>query len=42
MPVVLVPDLLPATPEIAAQAAGVFPSLQHAVTWIDALPAGRV
>lgn len=41
MSVVLVPDLLPATPEIAAQAAGVFPSLQHAVKWIDELPAGR-
>jgi beta-phosphoglucomutase-like phosphatase (HAD superfamily) len=41
MSVVLVPDLLPATPEIAARAAGVFPSLPHAVTWIDALPADR-
>jgi beta-phosphoglucomutase-like phosphatase (HAD superfamily) len=41
MPVVLVPDLLAATPEIAAKAAGVFPSLQHAVKWIDALPTGR-
>ena len=41
MSVVLVPDLLPATPEIAAKTAGVFPSLHHVVTWIDALPAGR-
>ena len=41
MSVALVPDLLPATPEIAAKAVGVFPSLQHVVTWIDALPAGR-
>jgi len=41
MSVVLVPDLLAATPEIAAKAAGVFPSLQQAVKWIDGLPAGR-
>jgi beta-phosphoglucomutase-like phosphatase (HAD superfamily) len=41
MSVALVPDLLPATPEIAARTVGVFPSLQHVVTWVDALPAGR-
>jgi len=38
MSVVLVPDLLPATPEIAAQASGVFPSLTHAVSWLATLP----
>jgi beta-phosphoglucomutase-like phosphatase (HAD superfamily) len=41
MGVALVPDLLPATDEIAAKASGVFLSLSHAVTWIDTLPAGR-
>ena len=39
MSVALVPDLLPATTEIAARASGVFPSLQHVVTWVDGLPA---
>jgi HAD superfamily hydrolase (TIGR01509 family) len=38
MSVVLVPDLLPATPEIAAQTSGVFPSLQHVVDWLSTLP----
>jgi beta-phosphoglucomutase-like phosphatase (HAD superfamily) len=41
MGVALVPDLLPATAEISAKASGVFPSLKHAVDWIDSLPAGR-
>ncbi|WP_018700167.1 HAD family hydrolase [Amorphus coralli] len=42
MSVALIPDLLPATPEIAAQASGVFPSLQDAVDWLSTLPeAGR-
>ncbi|MGX1307089.1 beta-phosphoglucomutase-like phosphatase (HAD superfamily) [Amorphus suaedae] len=40
MSVVLIPDLLPATPEIAAQASGVFPSLHAAVDWLSTLPEG--
>lgn len=39
MSVVLVPDLLPATDEIAAKASGVFPSLHHVVDWLSTLPA---
>jgi hypothetical protein len=38
MSVVLVPDLLPATEEIAAHTSGVFPSLTHVVDWMTALP----
>jgi HAD superfamily hydrolase (TIGR01509 family) len=38
MSVVLIPDLLPATAEITAQASAVFPSLQHAVDWLSTLP----
>lgn len=37
MSVVLVPDLLPATDEIAALTSGVFPSLDAAVEWLDTL-----
>ncbi|MDQ6435484.1 HAD family phosphatase [Mesorhizobium sp. LHD-90] len=38
MSVVLVPDLLPATDEIAAMTSGVFPSLNATVDWLKTLP----
>ncbi|MDF2810221.1 MAG: HAD-superfamily hydrolase, subfamily variant 3 [Microvirga sp.] len=38
MPVVLVPDLLPSTEDIAALSCGVFPSLDHTVDWLRTLP----
>jgi len=38
MSVVLVPDLLPSTEEIAALTTGVFPSLDASVEWLRTLP----
>ncbi|WP_442582147.1 HAD family hydrolase [Mesorhizobium sp. ASY16-5R] len=38
MSVALIPDLLPATDEIAAMTSGVFPSLNATVDWLKTLP----
>jgi len=39
IPVILIPDLLPATPEIAASCVQVSSSLQEALDWLQSLPA---